>query len=98
MERNPPCPHCGGHATREGSLKIKKAQAFKYFCTRCGACFSTFTGTIFHYLNAVPRVVALATETLLHWIACSSHGPTLTLPPSDAHDAGNRKRKRDPDP
>lgn len=62
MERNPPCPQCGGHATREGSLKELKAVAFKYFCTACKTYFSTFTGTIFHYLNAVPRVVSLSLE------------------------------------
>ena len=62
MERNPPCPYCGGHATREGSLEILKAESFKYFCTKCKRYFSTFSGTVFHYLNAVPKVVALALE------------------------------------
>lgn len=59
---NPLCPVCSGQSSRNGSLKELKAEAFKYVCTRCSAWFSTFTGTVFHYLNAVPRVVALSLE------------------------------------
>lgn len=62
MERNPPCPRCGGHASRNGSLKELKAKAFKYFCTVCERSFSTFTGTLFFEDKKPPRVVAAAVE------------------------------------
>lgn len=62
MERNPPCPQCGGHATREGSLKILKQEALKYRCSKCGKYFSTFTNTLFHYLNYDARTVSIALE------------------------------------
>lgn len=62
MERNPPCPRCCGHASRNGSLKELKAACQKYFCTRCKRSFSTFTGTLFFEDKKPPRVVAAAVE------------------------------------
>ncbi len=65
MKRNPPCPFCKGHATREGSLKELKAQAFKYHCTQCKKYFSTFTETVFWYVEFPVQVVATALELIL---------------------------------
>lgn len=62
MERNPPCPRCGGHASRNGSLKELKAACQKYFCTSCERSFSTFTNTLFWEDKKPPRVVAAAVE------------------------------------
>jgi transposase-like protein len=43
-------------------LKIKKAEAKKYFCPHCKKSFSTFTNTVFHYLEAPCEVVAWSLE------------------------------------
>lgn len=62
MERNPPCPRCGGHASRNGLLKELKAECQKYVCTECGRSFSTFTNTLFFEDKTPPRVVAAGVE------------------------------------
>ena len=61
---NPPCPVCAWQASRNGSLKILKSKAFKYFCVKCGKSFSTFTQTVFYYLNFPPQTVAFALELM----------------------------------
>ncbi len=62
MKRNPPCPRCGGHATRYGLLKINKEKSQKYLCTECFSYFSTFTNTIFFEKEFPSNLVALAVE------------------------------------
>ncbi len=62
MKRNPPCPRCGQATVGDGCLKIKKASAKKYFCPHCKKYFSTFTNTVFYYLNAPPEIVAWSLE------------------------------------
>ena len=65
MKRNPPCPHCGQTTVvKNGRLSIVKAKAVKYFCSTCEKYFSTFTQTVFYYLNFNPQTVAFALELM----------------------------------
>ena len=65
MKRNPPCPHCGQTTVvKNGRLSIVKAEAVKYFCSSCEKYFSTFTRTVFYYLNFPPQAVAFALELM----------------------------------
>lgn len=59
---NPPCPRCGGHTNRNGSLKILKEKSLKYLCTQCYKYFSTFSNTIFFEKAFPSQLVALAVE------------------------------------
>lgn len=62
MKRNPPCPHCGGHTNRNGSLQIEKEKSQKYLCTQCNSYFSTFSNTIFFEKAFSSALIALSVE------------------------------------
>lgn len=64
MKTNPLCPHCGHNTVRNGKLNTFKAAEQRFRCSGCGREFSTFTGTVFHYQNSKPQIVAFVLELI----------------------------------